>query len=78
MQRALSASNSDPFSPVTGTKRASASRLILLTATLPGMKDLSRPAGGRTREQGGGAWGDDQRSAAKSDTVEESPDEHTT
>jgi len=53
----LSASNSDPFSPVAGTKRASASRLILLTATLPGMKDLSRPAGGRTRVQGGGAWG---------------------
>jgi len=53
----LSASNSVPFSPVAGTKRAAGSRLILLTATPPGMKNLSRPAGGRTREQGSGAWG---------------------
>jgi hypothetical protein len=36
---------------------AAANRLLLLTSTLPGMKDLPRPVTGRTREQGGGAWG---------------------
>ena len=34
---------------------AAANRLLLLTSTLPGMKDLPRPVTGRTREQGGGA-----------------------